>query len=211
MKPSLFALPSAAWLAVPFALAFVPLASGACGGVQQAVLTSDTSDAGGDASTTPSPQGDATAPITPATCNAPQDCNADPVVSSLWGDCVNHKCVCNPGMVLNASGKCTPSQEGHTLCRDLGGTCEGALGAPGDPPCKNNGIVFQSTGIQSGCNEAQHENCCIPTCNGKTLGEAGFICVRPADGCAPPVCVGGSFLDCPAGTTKSAPGGGCGG
>ncbi|MFO0664224.1 MAG: hypothetical protein U0174_09740 [Polyangiaceae bacterium] len=204
---SLF-LAGAARLGIPFLAAFVPISLQGCGGVTQTVLEAKEADGGStnsDAATS-----DVALPP-PATCSTAQDCNDDPKVSSLLGTCENGKCSCQSPSVYAASGKCTRTPEVvQTQCKAAGGTCEGALGAPGDPPCKSNGIVLQSGGAASvGCNDAQHENCCVPTCNGKTLDQAGILCVRTTGGCAPPICLGTVF-ECPAGTTKSAPGGNCG-
>lgn len=42
-----------------------------------------------------------------ARCTAPVDCNDDPQVSAIEGECVQGACVCNPGYVLRAAtGKC---------------------------------------------------------------------------------------------------------
>lgn len=198
-------------LAIPVAFTLLPAALVACGGVQQAVLIS-TEDGGGSGTAeggTPAAGDASTQPgTTPAACKVPQDCNDNPAASAIWGSCEGGKCVCADPYTYAPSGKCVPITQ-NTVCVLAGGTCTGTLGSPGDPLC-GTGVEVQTSGVGStGCTPTQ-EVCCAPSCGGKTIDQADFICVRFNDGCAPPICVGGSLV-CPANSSKSPKGGGCGG
>lgn len=189
----------AALAVVPFALAFLSVASGACGGVQQTVLSADPDSGDKDAASV-------------VTCTTNDDCNrGSRLVVAQDATCENGTCTCATPGIFSRNG-CIVKPKSLTVCEGSGGTCEGALGAPGDTPCKTSGgIVLQGPGGDGvGCNDAQHETCCIPSCNGWKIENATFLCVRTTGGCAPPVCVQNE-LDCPAGTQKTEKGGGCSG
>jgi hypothetical protein len=76
----------------------------ACGGATNPTPTPTNTDSGAvDAQTE---AGVDAGPELGASCRVSPECNANPVVSALFGRCVNNKCICETGFKMNAAGLC---------------------------------------------------------------------------------------------------------
>lgn len=71
---------------------------------------------------------DAGAPPAGAACTSDEECNDNPLLSSLRGQCKSGVCVCNPGVATTASGKC-----GGATTASGGSTVDAGPAPPLDP------------------------------------------------------------------------------
>lgn len=142
-------------------------------------------------------------------CTSHPECNPDPTISALYGECFFGVCVCRPGFHVQPSGKCdkTPPPE----CAKQGGKC---FQQPATCPAGN---LSGTDDLNRTCGDFVEAVCCSPeaACKGPRKSEAGvdvpvgFVCCAPNDAQSAPACVNG-WQTCAPGSSPVALPGGCG-
>ncbi len=150
---------------------------------------------------------------TPASgrCATHPECNPDPTISALHGECFFGVCVCKAGFHVQPNGKCDkpPPPE----CAKQGGKC---FQQPATCPAGN---LSGTDDLNRTCGDFVEAVCCSPeaACKGPRKVDGGgggvevpvgFVCCAPNDALRPPACVNG-WQTCPAGLTPVALPGGC--
>lgn len=134
------------------------------------------------------------------TCVGDSDCNDDPAVSSLHGECVDGQCFCREGSWMQASGRCGSTAP---TCTASGGTCRsstevgsGCLSVEGLRPVAasaNEDCVAGGTG----------DVCCIEESACRSHPEFVDYCyVRGSDAAYVPPCTNG-WLTCAPGDSPA--------
>jgi hypothetical protein len=168
----------------------VALACLSCGKVTSVgVIDDDDVDAAPDAAAT---QTDA-APIDAAApgdlaCATDQDCNEDPSISALHGQCFHGICICTTGHV-QPSGKCGPTPPPD--CAAHGGTCRQ------EPATCAAGELQGEHDTNMSCGDFIAAVCCMDatTCKGPTVD---LVCCGASATPYEPTCVNG-WKTCSAG------------
>ena len=190
------------FLSAAAATSVIALFTAGCGAQLDTVLTSaatndagpKTADAGGSGdceSQHCAAPGDAAAPTNDAaapastTCVTDPDCNDDPNVSSLHGQCFQGYCFCKQGFYALPSGKCSATVPTCTSSSNAPAHCVTGATCPA-------GEQAGDRMANQACGDLVQATCCTPVadCRGPDVS-----CCSKAGGVSDPVCVNG-WLQC---------------
>ena len=113
-------------------------------------------------------------------CEQDQDCNEDPMVSTLQGQCFSGVCICTVGYV-QPSGKC--AAEPPAPCDAHSGTCRQ------DPAECEVGELRGELQTSASCGDFVPAVCCVPAAS--CQGPPDLVCCGAAAAPYEPLCVNG--------------------
>jgi hypothetical protein len=114
-------------------------------------------------------------------CTTDAECNEDPSVSSLRGECFHGTCVCQAPYHVQPSGKCAETPPPN--CPASGGTCRQV---PAE--CQATELAG-SADMHLSCGDETPALCCVPTASCKA--SVDFVCCGASASPYEPSCVNG--------------------